>query len=133
MLGPYGAGDAGVESIRCRKTVYVPAPYVGLFLSSDLTPVEAWQRLRGAIVDAAAEDACKPIVDWYEPPWSAPDQTPSPYSAAPLCSFLSRTRLFSKRVSRSSTATSLTLSAMRVPAARFMLGSNPGRWLRSSR
>ena len=37
MLGPYAAGDAGVESIRCRKTVYVPAPYVGLLLSSDLT------------------------------------------------------------------------------------------------
>ena len=33
MLGPYGAGDTGVESIRCPKTVYVPAPYVGLLLS----------------------------------------------------------------------------------------------------
>ena len=29
MMGPYGAGDAGVESVRCRKTVYVPTPYVG--------------------------------------------------------------------------------------------------------
>ena len=42
MLGPYGAGDAGVESVRCRKRVYVPAPYVGLFLIGDLIPVEAW-------------------------------------------------------------------------------------------
>ena len=33
-------------------------------LGGDLTPVEAWQRLRGAIVNAAAEDACRPIVDW---------------------------------------------------------------------
>ena len=32
LLGTYGAGDAGVEIIRCRKTVYVPAPYVGLLL-----------------------------------------------------------------------------------------------------
>ena len=64
MMGPYGAGDAGVESVRCRKTVYVPAPYVGLLLGGDLTPVEAWQRLRGDIVDAAAEDAYRPIVDW---------------------------------------------------------------------
>ena len=32
MLGPYGAGDAGVETTRCRKTVYVPAPYVRLLL-----------------------------------------------------------------------------------------------------
>ena len=44
--------------------MYVPAPYVGLLLSGDLTPVEAWQHLRGAIVDAVAEDACRPIVDW---------------------------------------------------------------------
>ena len=64
MMGPYGAGDTGVESVCCRKTVYVPAPYVGLLLSGDLTPIEAWQRLRGAIVNAATEDACRPIVDW---------------------------------------------------------------------
>ena len=50
--------------MRCRKTVYVPTPYVGLLLSGDLTPVEAWQRLQGAIVNAAAEDACRPIVNW---------------------------------------------------------------------
>ena len=66
MLGPYGAGDTGVESVRCHKTAYVPAPYVVLLLSSDLTPVKTWQRLRGAIVDAAAEDACQPIVDWLQ-------------------------------------------------------------------
>ena len=52
IIGPYGAGDAGVEIIRCHKKVYVPAPYVGLFLCADLTPVEAWNRLRGAIVSA---------------------------------------------------------------------------------
>ena len=63
MVGPYRAGDAGVESVRCRKRVYVPAPYVGLLLSGDLTPVEAWMRLRGAIVNAAAEDAFRPIIN----------------------------------------------------------------------
>ena len=41
MLGPYGAVDARMEIIPCCKTVYVPAPYVGLLLCSDLTPVEA--------------------------------------------------------------------------------------------
>ena len=66
MLGHYVAGDTGVEIIRCHKTVYVPAPNVGLLLSSDLTPVEAWQRLRGAIVDAAAEDACQTIINWLQ-------------------------------------------------------------------
>ena len=44
--------------------MYVYAPYVGLFLGADLTPVEAWIRLRGAIVDAMAEDACRPLIDW---------------------------------------------------------------------
>ena len=63
LLGPYGTGDAGVEIIRCRKTVYAPAPYVGLLLCADLTPVEAWNRLRRAILDAAAEAACRPLID----------------------------------------------------------------------
>ena len=64
LLVPYGAGDAGVEIIRCRKAVYVPAPYVGLLLSKGLSPVEAWNCLRGAIVNTASEAACQPIVDW---------------------------------------------------------------------
>ena len=49
-----------------------------------------------------------------------------------LIIFLIPTRLFSSRVSISSTATSLTVLAIRVPAARLILGSRPGRWLRSS-
>ena len=64
LLGPYGEGDAGVEIIRCLKTVYVPTPYVGLLVCADLTPVEAWNRLRGAIVDAAAEATCRLLIDW---------------------------------------------------------------------
>ena len=64
LLGPYGAGNAGVETIRCHNTVYVPAPYVSLLLGEDLTPIEAWHRLLGAIVDAAAEEACRPLIDW---------------------------------------------------------------------
>ena len=64
LLGPYSAGDAGAEIIRCRKTFYVPAPYVGLLLSDDLIPVEVWNRLRGAIVYAAAEAACRPVINW---------------------------------------------------------------------
>ena len=64
LMGPYGAGDTRVEIIRYRKTVYVPAPYVRLFLSAGLSPLEAWSRLRRAIVDAAAEAACRPIINW---------------------------------------------------------------------
>ena len=64
MLGPCGAGDAGVKIIRCRKTVYFPAPCFVLLFRTDLTPVEAWNRLQGAIVGAAAEDTCRPLIDW---------------------------------------------------------------------
>ena len=64
LLGTYGAGDVGIETIRCRNTVYVPAPYVGLLLSENQTPIEAWHRLRGAIVNAAVEEACRPLIDW---------------------------------------------------------------------
>ena len=64
ILEPYGAGDVGDDIICCRKTVYVPAPYNGLLLSDDLTPVEACNRLCGATVDAAAEAACRSIIDW---------------------------------------------------------------------
>ena len=44
--------------------MYVPTPYVGLLLCADITPVEAWNLLRGAIVDTAAEAACRPLIDW---------------------------------------------------------------------
>ena len=80
MIGTYGAGDAGVESLRCRKTVYVPATYVSLLLSGDLTPIEAWQRLRESIVDAVAEDACRPIVDWLRADLTRSGPAPSPPS-----------------------------------------------------
>ena len=55
------------------------------------------------------------------------------YSVVTLLSFFSWTFLFYNRVSLRSTATSPTVSAMQVPAAWLMLGSVPGRWLRSSR
>ena len=68
LLGPYGVGDARAEMICCCNTVYIPAPYIGLLLSDDLTPLEAWNRLHGAIdeaaAEAAAEAACHPIIEW---------------------------------------------------------------------
>ena len=64
LLVPYGSGDAWAKIIPCRKTVYVPAPYVGLLLSDDFTPVEAWKRVCRAIVDAADYASCWPIIDW---------------------------------------------------------------------
>ena len=54
------------------------------------------------------------------------------YSVVPLLSFFYGTCLLSNQVSLCSTATSSTVSAMRVPIARLMLGSSLGRWLRKS-
>ena len=64
LIGPSGAVDVVVEIIGCRNTVYVPAPYGVLLLCAYLSPVEAWNRLRGAIVDAAAKAACGPLIKW---------------------------------------------------------------------
>ena len=44
--------------------MYVTTPYVGLLLSEDLSPVEAWNHFRGAIVHAADKAAYRPIIDW---------------------------------------------------------------------
>ena len=64
LLGPYGVVDAGAEIIRCCKTVYIPAPYVGLLLGTNLTLIEACNCLRGDIVKATAEDAYRPLIEW---------------------------------------------------------------------
>ena len=44
--------------------MYVPALYVGLLLADNLTPVEARNHLQRKIVNAAAEAACWPVIDW---------------------------------------------------------------------
>ena len=64
LFGHYGAGYVGVEIIRYRNTVYVPAPYVGLLLCADLSPAEAWNRLHRTIFDATAEAAYWPLINW---------------------------------------------------------------------
>ena len=51
LLGPFYSTDMNVEPLRVRKTVYPPMPFVGLFLERYLMPLEAWNRLRSAIVN----------------------------------------------------------------------------------
>ena len=64
LLGPLSADDSDMEVIRIKKTIYLPTPYVGIFLERDLTPNYAWSRLQGAIVDARGEVGCQTIIDW---------------------------------------------------------------------
>ena len=42
-LGPFSADDTGVETLHIYKTIYLTAPYIGILLGSDITPVEAWK------------------------------------------------------------------------------------------
>ena len=51
LLGIFYSTDAGVEPFRINKTVYLPAPFVEIFLERELVPAAAWTRLRGAIAD----------------------------------------------------------------------------------
>ena len=63
-LGPYADGDAGTDVIRVRRSVYVPSKYVHILLETPLTPIMAWERLRGAIVNDGAAADCAPIITW---------------------------------------------------------------------
>jgi hypothetical protein len=48
MLGPYGNNDAGTETIRTRRAMIVPPMYIRLFLSTPLSPIDAYRRFRAA-------------------------------------------------------------------------------------
>ena len=53
-----------MEPLRFCKKIYLPAPFVGLFLEQNLTPVKAWTHLHGDIVDGGQEVDYRPIIDW---------------------------------------------------------------------
>ena len=64
LLGPFTSNDVNVEPLCIYKTICLPAPFIEIFLKWDLTPVEAWTRLRGAIIDGGLEVDCSPIIEW---------------------------------------------------------------------
>ena len=64
LLGPFTTVDTDVEPLRVRKTIYLPAPFVGLFLERDLTLAEACTRICGAILDRVQDVDCQTIIDW---------------------------------------------------------------------
>ncbi len=64
LLGPYVHGDADTELVRCRRTCFVPAPYVALFLAHPLSPREAWNQVRAQIVTDNREVDCQPLIDF---------------------------------------------------------------------
>ena len=64
LLGPFNSTDVDVEPLCIFKTVYLPAPFVRLFLEQDLTTVDVWTHIRSVINDGGIEAGCHPIIDW---------------------------------------------------------------------
>ena len=58
LFGPYVVGDAECEQVKTRYAVYVPPPLVRHLLGRELTARQAWDRVRGAIVDLGIEEEC---------------------------------------------------------------------------
>jgi hypothetical protein len=64
QVGPFAAGTADTEAVNTRYCIFLPNRYMTLFLDDGMTPRQAWQRLRGALVaDGLAQD-CARLVDW---------------------------------------------------------------------
>ena len=64
LLRPFSSTDADVDPLRVRKTIYIPTPFVGLFLKRYFTSAEAWTHLCGSIITGGLEVYCCPIIDW---------------------------------------------------------------------
>ena len=66
LLGLFTTTDTDMEASRILRTIYLPAPFVGLFLERNLTHMEAWTYLCSAIVDAGQEVDFWMILDWLQ-------------------------------------------------------------------
>ena len=64
LLGPFSYIDANLEPLCIRMTVYLPAPFVGIFPEWYLMPMEAWTRLHVTIVEVGLKVDCCHIINW---------------------------------------------------------------------
>ena len=64
MVGPFAAGTADTEEVITRHALYVPNKYFAMLMGPGMTPREAWNRIRGAIVTDNQEVACDELIDW---------------------------------------------------------------------
>ena len=81
LLEPFVSGDSDVEAICIRKTTYLPETFMGILLKRNLTPVEAWIFLSGAIVDNGAMVDFRPITNWIRVAITRKSET---YQLSPL-------------------------------------------------
>ena len=64
LFGPYQAGQADVQPVTTRALVLVPNCYAAPFLTTGMTPKDAYVALRGMIQQAGQDVACEPLLDW---------------------------------------------------------------------
>jgi hypothetical protein len=64
LVGPFAAGDADTESVTVRNAVFIPNRYMAILLDDHLSPRQAWQRIRGALVANGLAQECEPAIDW---------------------------------------------------------------------
>jgi len=64
QVGPFPAGTVDTEMINTRYGMYIPNRYMTLLLDDGMTPREAWQRVRGALVTDGNAASCQLLIDW---------------------------------------------------------------------
>ena len=116
LLGPYGAGYTGVKIIRCRKTLYVLAPYVGLLRTAF---AEQSSTLRQRLPVGPLWNGCVPRSSDL-----APIHIPRSWSPTPQCPYpmLSSSITATGSSLASCPASTLASTARREPASQKRLG-----------
>ena len=64
VVGPYNADDAGTEIVRVRNVVYLPSPYIPIFLENRMLPKEAYLRVSQAMAADGVDGDCEPVLKW---------------------------------------------------------------------
>jgi hypothetical protein len=64
QVGTFVAGTADTEAVNTRFCMFIPNRYMTMLLDDGLTPRQAWQRIRGAMVTDGTADGCQMLVDW---------------------------------------------------------------------
>ena len=64
FFGPYLAGAPDTTPVVTRPLILVPNKYAAPFLTTGMTPRDAYQVLMGMIQQDGNEVACEPLLDW---------------------------------------------------------------------
>ena len=71
-FGLYPAGQADVTPVITRKIILVPNKFTAPFLSTGMTPREAYEVLTDLIRQDGQDIACEPLIDWLRATLTVP-------------------------------------------------------------